>query len=75
MPRLIIRLFRRSLIAALGAFCVWLIVFVVFDFADRRLPWAVALGLTYAVSAYVIRPRAVCVGLKVLQKADQWQSL
>jgi hypothetical protein len=43
-------------------------VFVVFDFADRRLPWAAALGLTYAIAAYVILPRAVRMGIKVLQQ-------
>jgi len=67
MPRLIIRLLRRLLIAALGAFCVWLIVFVVFRIADNRLPWILAVAATYAIAAYVILPRAVRVGLRILQ--------
>jgi hypothetical protein len=65
--RLLIRLLQRLAILGLGVVSVWLIVFVVFDFTDRRLPWAVALGITYALAAYVILPRAVRMGLKVLQ--------
>jgi LssY C-terminus len=65
--RLVIRLLQRLAILGLGIVSVWLIVFVVFDFADRRLPWAVALGLTYAIAAYVILPRAVRMGLKIVQ--------
>jgi hypothetical protein len=59
---------QRLLILGLGIFSVWLIVFVVFKFADRRLPWILALGLTYGIAAYVILPRAVRMGLKVLQR-------
>jgi len=59
---------QRLLIFALGVFSVWLIVFVVFEFADRRLPWILALGLTYAIGAYIILPRAVLMGLKILQR-------
>jgi len=65
--RLLKRLVRRSLILALGIFCVWLIVFVVFDTADRRLPWILAVGVTYGIAAYVILPRAIRMGLKILQ--------
>jgi LssY C-terminus len=67
MTRPLIRLLQRLAILGLGIISVWLIVFVVFDFADQRLPWAVALGVTYAVAAYVVLPRAVRIGLKVLQ--------
>src|SRR5262245_37798623 len=66
MMRLLIRLLQRLAILGLGIVSVWLIVFVVFDFADRRLPWAVALGLTYAIAAYIILPYAVRMGLKIL---------
>jgi hypothetical protein len=66
--RFLIRSLQRLLIFALGVFSVWLIVFVVFEFADRRLPWILALGLTYAVGAYIILPRAVRMGLKILQR-------
>src|SRR5712672_634374 len=62
------RLFQRLLIFGLGIFTVWLIVFVVFETADRRLPWMLAVGLTYGIAAYVILPRVVRMGLKVLQR-------
>jgi hypothetical protein len=68
MMRMLIRLLQRTAILGLGILSVWLIVFVVFDFADRELPWAVALGLTYAIAAYVILPRAVRMGLTILQQ-------
>ena len=66
--RLLIRLMQRVLVAALGVFSVWLIAFVIFDFADQRLPWVVALGVTYGVGAYVVLPRVVRMGLKILQR-------
>jgi LssY-like putative type I secretion system component LssY len=66
--RLLTRWLRRLLILGLGVVTVWLIVFVVFDFADRRLPMVVALGVTYAMAAYVILPRAVRMGLKILKR-------
>jgi hypothetical protein len=66
--RLVIRALQRLAILGLGIVSVWLIVFVVFDFADRRLPWAVALGFTYAIAAYIILPRVVRMGLKILQR-------
>src|SRR5882757_7933053 len=66
--RLIKRLLRRLLIFGLGIFCVWLIVFVVFETADRRLPWILAVGITYGIAAYIVLPRAIRVGLKILQR-------
>jgi hypothetical protein len=66
--RLLIRLLQRLAIFGLGALAIWLIVFVVYDFADRRLPWILALGTTYAIAAYVILPYAVRMGLKILQR-------
>ena len=60
MTRMFVRLLRRVLVAALGVFAVWLIVFVVFRFADNRLPWILAAAFTYAVAAYVILPRLCC---------------
>jgi LssY C-terminus len=68
MVRSLIRLIRRSIVAGLGILSVWLIVFVVFRTADNRLPWILAVAVTYAVAAYVILPRAVRIGLKVLQR-------
>jgi hypothetical protein len=68
MVRSLIRLIRRLLVVGLGVFCVWLIVFVVFRTADNRLPWILAVAVTYGIAAYVILPRAVRIGLKVLQR-------
>jgi LssY C-terminus len=65
--RLLKRLFQRLLIFGLGIFSVWLIVFVVFETADNRLPWVLAVGLTYGIAAYIILPRAIRIGLKILQ--------
>jgi hypothetical protein len=59
---------QRLLILGLGILSVWLIVFVVFEFADRRLPWFIALAVTYGIAAYVVLPRVVRMGLKILQR-------
>ena len=61
------RLLQRAVILGLGILSVWLIVFVIFRFTDHRLPWILALGVTYGIAAYVILPRVVRMGLKVLQ--------
>jgi LssY C-terminus len=66
--RLLKRLLQRLLIFGLGIFSVWLIVFVVFETADRRLPWILALGVTYGFAAYIILPRIIRLGLKLLQR-------
>src|SRR5690349_11543040 len=66
--RLLNRLLQRLIILGLGIFSVWLIVFVVFDTADQRLPWILAVSLTYAISAYVILPRIIHMGLKLLHR-------
>jgi hypothetical protein len=68
MIRLLNRWLRRLLVLALGAFSVWLIVFIVFRTADNRLPWIVAAALTYVVAAYGVLPRTVRMSLKVLQR-------
>lgn len=62
------RLFQRLLILIVGIVSAWLIVFVVFEDADRRLPWFLALLVTYGAAAYVILPRAIRMGLKILQR-------
>jgi LssY-like putative type I secretion system component LssY len=62
------RLWQRLLILGLGVFTAWLIVVVVFEDADKRLPWFLALALTYAIAAYVVLPRAVRMGLKILHR-------
>jgi LssY C-terminus len=65
--RLLIRLLRRLLIFGLGILCVWLIVFV-FRLTDNRLPTILAVALTYGLAAYIILPRAVRMGLKILKR-------
>jgi LssY C-terminus len=62
---LLIRLLRRAIVLGLGIFTVWLIVFV-FSFTDRRLPTVLALAVTYGVAAYIVLPRIVRMGLKIL---------
>jgi hypothetical protein len=66
--RLLNRFLQRLVILGLGVLSVWLIVFVVFDTADQRLPWILAVGLTYAIAAYVILPRIIRMGLKILHR-------
>ena len=66
--RLLKRWLQRLLVFGLGLTTVWLIVFVIFRFADHRLPWILALGVTYGLAAYVILPRAVRMSLKILQR-------
>jgi hypothetical protein len=65
--RLLKRLLHRLLIFGLGILSVWLIVFV-FRLTDHRLPTILALALTYGIAAYMILPRVVRVGLKILQR-------
>src|SRR5689334_9907443 len=68
--RLLKRLWQRLLILCLGIVTVWLIVFVVFEDADRRLPVIVAVALTYGLAAYVILPRVVRLGVKILNRRE-----
>jgi len=56
---------RRLLILGLGIFSIWLIVFV-FRFTDHKLPTVLALAATYGVAAYIVLPRVVRTGLKIL---------
>ena len=65
---MLMRFLQRSAIFGLGIFSVWLIVFVVFVTADRRLPWILALGITYGFAAYVVLPRVIRLGLKILKR-------
>src|SRR6476646_2486522 len=65
--RLLKRLVQRLLIFGLGIFCVWLIVFVVCEASSLLLPLIVAVGVTYGIAAYIVLPRAIRMGLKILQ--------
>jgi hypothetical protein len=55
------------LVFGLGILSVWLIAFV-FKFTDHRLPTILALAVTYGIAAYIILPRVVRMGLKILQR-------
>ncbi len=59
---------QRLLVFALGVLTIWLIVFVVFDVAEHRLPLVFAVVITYGIAAYVILPRAIRIGLRILQR-------
>jgi hypothetical protein len=63
--RLLKRLLRRVIVLGLGILTVWLIVFV-FRFTDRRLPTVLALAVSYGIAAYIVLPRIVRMGLKIL---------
>ena len=63
-----LRLFQRLLILGLGAVTVWFVVFVVFREADQRMPLILAVAATYGIAAYLIFPRIVRLGVKLLQR-------
>lgn len=65
--RFVVRILQRVAILGLGVLSVWLIAFV-FRWVDSGLPWILALSMTYGLAAYVILPRAVRMGLKILQR-------
>lgn len=58
---------RRAAVLGLGILTVWLIVFV-FRITDGRLPTVLALAVTYGIAAYIVLPRVVRMGLKILQR-------
>jgi hypothetical protein len=58
---------QRLAVLGLGVLSVWLIAYV-FRLTDREVPTLIALSLTYAIGAYLILPRAVRIGLKILQQ-------
>ncbi|MBJ7256987.1 MAG: LssY C-terminal domain-containing protein [Akkermansiaceae bacterium] len=66
--RFLIRLLKRLVIFGLGVFSVWLIVFVVFAVTDSQLPWIIAVSVTYGIGAYVILPRMIRMGLKIIRR-------
>ncbi len=67
MLRFIIRMLQRAAIFGLGILSIWLIVDV-FRLVDRRLDFIFAMAAAYAIGAYIILPRAVLMGLKILQQ-------
>jgi hypothetical protein len=67
MVRFLNRLLRRAVVLGLGILTVWLIVFV-FQITDSRLPTVLALAATYGIAAYILLPRIVRFGRKILQR-------
>lgn len=65
--RFVVRTLQRVAVLGLGVLSVWLIVFV-FRWVDSSLPSILALSVTYGLAAYVILPRAVRMGLTILQR-------
>jgi hypothetical protein len=67
--RLIVLWLRRSAALLLGVLAVWFILFA-FRITDHRLPWIVALAITYILRAcgLCILPRVVRMSLKILQR-------
>jgi len=65
--RLLTRFLQRLAVLTLGILTVWLIVFI-FRLVDNRRSWILALAVAYGIAAYVILPRAVRMGLKILQR-------
>lgn len=66
--RLLRWLWRQAVILGLGLFSIWIIVFVIFRITDNRLPWILAVAVTYGVAAYVVLPRVIRLGLRVVQR-------
>ena len=64
----LILFFRRALVFVVGVAAVWLIAFVIFPAADKRLPLSLAVAATYGLAAYVVLPRAVRIGARLLKR-------
>ncbi len=64
----LIRFFKRITIITVNITIFWLVVTQVFGRLDERLPFFVALILTYFVSAYIILPQIVRTFLLVFRK-------
>ena len=64
----LIRFFKRIVIVGINITILWLVVTQVFDRLDERLPFFVALILTYFVSAYIILPPIIHAALLIFRK-------
>ena len=62
------RWLKRGVIGLVGAVMVWLIVFEIFDRLEDRLPWLVALLITYYLSAYILLPRVIRITSLIIRK-------
>lgn len=66
--KFVTRWLKRGVIGSVGAMMVWLIVFEIFDRLEDRLPWLVALLITYYLSAYIILPRVIRITSLIIRK-------
>jgi hypothetical protein len=64
----IIRLWRDLMAGLLILITLWIILFQIFGRLDHRLPWLIALLITYIVSSYLILPLLVRVNLLISRK-------
>lgn len=62
------RLGKRFLGLVMGVIVILLIVWPIFNKLDQTLPLFLALLLTYYLSAYVVLPRIIRIGLLVIRK-------
>src|SRR4029079_13762614 len=65
---MLMRFLQRSAIFGLGIFSVWLIVFVIFETADRRLPWILAVSIAFGLGGYIVLARVVRLCHRILQR-------
>lgn len=61
----ILRVWRDALAGVLILMTIWIIFFQIFGRLDNRLPWLVALLITYIISSYLILPLLVRVNLLI----------
>jgi hypothetical protein len=64
----IIRLCRDLMAGFLIIITAWIILFQIFGRLDHRLPWLIALLITYIVSSYLILPLLVRINLLISRK-------
>lgn len=62
------RFWRDILATILVVITVWLILFQIFGRLDHRLPWLIALLITYIASSYLILPLLVRINLLISRK-------
>jgi hypothetical protein len=63
----LLRLLTRLVTLGLGILAIWVIIFVIYPFADNRTSNFIAIVITYVVSAYLVLPFIVRMGVKLIQ--------
>ena len=62
------RFLKRIITVAFGIGLVWFVSALIFKPLDQRLPFFLALFLTYLVSAFVVLPKIISLGLLIFRK-------